>query len=208
MKEKNSVDEISLEDGKSRNPADSNDDDVALIAVEKLQMANPMIGEGSEVLAENERWPTEEELSTMNRVGDRIPIAAAFVVVTEFCERFTYYGVSGIFQNYMQNPYKQGDAPGAIDGGQSMATGLSNFFQFWCYLTPILGAIIADQYWGKFKTIFVFAIIYLVGNIILLLTSIPVSIKSGGALPGLIIAMFVIGLGTGGIKSNVSPYGC
>ncbi|KAJ1911323.1 peptide transporter ptr2 [Mycoemilia scoparia] len=166
---------------------------------------DPMEAEGDEVLAENERWPTEEELETMTRVSDRLPVAAVFVVATEFCERFTYYGVSGIFQNYMQNPYKTGDTPGAIDGGQSLATGLSNFFQFWCYVTPILGAIVADQYWGKYKTILVFAFIYMLGDIILTCTSIPASIRSGGALPGLIVAMIVIGLGTGGIKSNVSP---
>ncbi|KAJ1678612.1 peptide transporter ptr2, partial [Spiromyces aspiralis] len=170
-----------------------------------LRLGDPMLKEGDEVLAENERWPTEEELETMNRFGDRIPIAAAFVLATEFCERFTYYGVSGVFQNYMQNPYKQGDTPGAIGGGQSMATGLSNFFQFWCYLTPILGAIIADQYWGKYRTILVFATIYLIGDILLTLTSIPASIRAGGALPGLVLSMIIIGLGTGGIKSNVSP---
>ena len=39
----------------------------------------------------------------------------------------------------------------------------------------------------------------------LFLSSLPVSIENGGALPGLIIAMIIIGLGTGGIKSNVSP---
>ncbi|KAJ1913109.1 peptide transporter ptr2 [Mycoemilia scoparia] len=166
---------------------------------------DPATREGDEVLADNERWPTEEELATMNRVGDRLPIAALFVVATEFCERFTFYGVAGLFQNYIQNPYKSGDTPGAIDGGQGMATALSNFFQFWCYVTPILGAIIADQYWGKYKTILFFAVVYFVGTCVLTTTSIPASIQAGGALPGLIIAMIVIGLGTGGIKSNVSP---
>lgn len=40
---------------------------------------------------------------------------------------------------------------------------------------------------------------------ILFLTSLPVAIENGAALGGLIAAMIVIGLGTGGIKSNVSP---
>ncbi|KAI8319890.1 PTR2-domain-containing protein [Martensiomyces pterosporus] len=157
-------------------------------------------------LRENERWPTEEEATTWVRVADHVPRAAFLIIITEFCERFTYYGVSGIFQNYIQNGYKVPNSnPGAINGGKQMATGLGNFFQFWCYITPILGAIIADQWWGKYKTILVFAMIYLVGDIILTLTSIPASILHNGALPGLIIAMIIIGLGTGGIKSNVSP---
>ncbi|KAJ2512921.1 peptide transporter ptr2 [Coemansia sp. RSA 2049] len=157
-------------------------------------------------LRENERWATEHDLRTLRRVGDRLPTAAFFVVLTEFCERFTYYGITGPFQNYIQNGYRvPGSNPGAINGGQHMATGLSNFFQFWCYLTPILGAIVADQWLGKFKTILIFSIIYIVGDLILTLTSIPMSIRHGGALPGLVIAMITIGLGTGGIKSNVSP---
>ncbi|KAI8324335.1 PTR2-domain-containing protein [Martensiomyces pterosporus] len=157
-------------------------------------------------LREGERWATEEDMATLRRVSDRLPLAAFFIVLTEFCERFTYYGITGPFQNYIQNGYKVPNSnPGAIGGGQQMATGLGNFFQFWCYLTPILGAIVADQWLGKFKTILIFAIIYIVGDAILTLTSIPASILHNGALPGMIIAMITIGLGTGGIKSNVSP---
>lgn len=82
---------------------------------------------------------------------------------------------------------------------------MNNFFSFWCYLTPILGAVVSDQYLGKYNTIVYFSFVYLLGVIILFITSLPVSIEHGAALPGLIVAMLVIGLGTGGIKSNVSP---
>ncbi|KAJ2903881.1 peptide transporter ptr2, partial [Coemansia aciculifera] len=160
----------------------------------------------ADVLGENERWPTAEEEQTWVRMADRIPTAAFLVIVTEFCERFTYYGASGIFNNYISNGYKvPGSSPGAINGGKQMATGLINFFQFFCYICPIFGAIVADQWLGKYKTILVFACIYLVGNLILTLTSIPASIRAGGALPGLVVSMIIIGLGTGGIKPNVSP---
>lgn len=50
-----------------------------------------------------------------------------------------------------------------------------------------------------------FSFVYIVGVIILFITSLPVSIEHGAALPGLIVAMIIIGLGTGGIKSNVGP---
>jgi proton-dependent oligopeptide transporter, POT family len=89
--------------------------------------------------------------------------------------------------------------------GQTGATALTNFFNFWCYLTPIIGAIVADQMLGKYKTIVLFAGIYLVGLVVLFITSLPVAIEGGVAFGGLIMAMFIIGLGTGGIKSNVSP---
>lgn len=68
-----------------------------------------------------------------------------------------------------------------------------------------VGAIIADQFLGKYLTIKYFSIVYMVGILVLFMTSLPISIEHGMALPGLIAAMVIIGLGTGGIKSNVSP---
>ena len=82
---------------------------------------------------------------------------------------------------------------------------LSFFLQFWCYVTPILGGIIADQYLGKYNTIFCFSLVYIAGLIILFCTSLPVAIEHGASLGGLVTAMVVVGLGTGGIKSNISP---
>lgn len=63
----------------------------------------------------------------------------------------------------------------------------------------------ADQYLGRYKSIVLFSGVYVVGLLILLLTSLPIAIENGAALGGLATAMTVIGLGTGGIKSNVSP---
>jgi POT family proton-dependent oligopeptide transporter len=69
----------------------------------------------------------------------------------------------------------------------------------------LYSAIIADQFWGKYKTIVVFAGIYFVGLVILTCTAIPNAIAGGAAFPGFVVAIIIIGLGTGGIKSNVSP---
>ena len=151
--------------------------------------------------------PTNEELNTLEHISDHIPLAAWMIVVCELCERFAFYGISGPFQNYIQFPVPgpNDKQAGALNRGHQMATSLTTFFQFLCYLTPIGGAIIADQFWGKYKTIFVACIIYLFGLLVLVLTSIPPSINAGIALPGLIIAMIILGIGTGGVKSNVSP---
>jgi POT family proton-dependent oligopeptide transporter len=85
--------------------------------------------------------PTEEELATLRRVSDKIPIAAFSVVIVELCERFAYYGLSGPFQNYLENPLPAGGngagAPpvgsplpaGALGQRQTAATGLNNMFQ-------------------------------------------------------------------------------
>ena len=123
----------------------------------------------------------------------------------ELCERFTFYGASGIFQNYIARPRSGELGRGALGMGHQGATGLSTFFQFWCYVTPILGAIIADQYLGKYNTIVIFCGVYIVGLLVLTLTSIPAALDHGAGLGGFIVAVIVIGLGTGGIKSNVAP---
>jgi POT family proton-dependent oligopeptide transporter len=48
--------------------------------------------------------PTAQDWKTLREVSDKIPVSAYLVIVIEFCERFTYYGLSGPFQNYIQYP--------------------------------------------------------------------------------------------------------
>uniref|UniRef100_A0A1D1YVK9 Peptide transporter PTR2 n=1 Tax=Anthurium amnicola TaxID=1678845 RepID=A0A1D1YVK9_9ARAE len=151
--------------------------------------------------------PTKEDLSKLRRVADRIPITAWYIVACELCERFTYYGVQGPMQNYIQFPPqpKPGGQPGALGKGEQAATSINLFFFFFCYVTPLFGAVMADRYLGKYKTIIIFSLIYVVGLVVLTVTSIPAAITSGVSLPGLVIAIIIIGIGTGGIKSNVGP---
>jgi hypothetical protein len=159
----------------------------------------------TELLVECE--PTAEELSTLEHVSDHIPSAVWLIVICEFCERFAFFGLSGPFQNYIQYPVPGPNTtqPGALDRGQLTATSLTTFFRFLCYLTPIIGAILADQFWGKYKTILLSCIVYAIGLLVLVFSSLPSAIRAGIAFPGLILAMIIIGFGTGGVKSNVSP---
>lgn len=151
--------------------------------------------------------PTEEELATLRHVSDKIPLGAWLIVICELCERFAFFGLSGPFQNYIEHPLPgpNDTQPGALDRGQQTATSLTTFFRFLCYLTPIVGAILADQFWGKYKTILVACFVYAVGLMVLVFSSLPFAIDDGIAFPGLIVAMVIIGFGTGGVKSNVSP---
>lgn len=75
--------------------------------------------------------PTEEEVAKLRHISDKIPWSAFLVAVIELCERFTYYGLSGPFQNYITNAYPSTDGlPGALGMGQQAGTGLTDFFQF------------------------------------------------------------------------------
>ncbi|CAD6447301.1 18466f3b-73ad-4fcf-8272-7ef0a4ee24b0 [Sclerotinia trifoliorum] len=153
----------------------------------------------------NEEEPTDEERRTLRRIGDSLPMSAWLVAIVELCERFSYYGCVGLFQNYVQRPLDGSLGRGALGLGHRTATALTVFFSMWCYFTPIFGAIVADQYLGRFKAICYFAIVYMVGLLVLVLTSLPISLENGAGLGGFIAAILIIGVGTGGIKSNVSP---
>ncbi|KAL4411227.1 POT family protein [Colletotrichum abscissum] len=149
--------------------------------------------------------PNEFEKGSLRRVGENLPASAFLIAVVELTERFTYYGAQGLFQNYINNDPNGADGPKGLGMGHQAATGLNLFFQWFCYVTPILGAIIADQYLGKYKTILVFCAFYWVGLVILWTTSLPAAMANGAGIPGYIVAIIVIGLGTGGIKSNIAP---
>lgn len=66
--------------------------------------------------------PSDDEKQNLRRVADKLPWAAFLVCIIELCERFTYYGLAGPFQNYIENSYHD-SLPGAIGLGQSGATG-------------------------------------------------------------------------------------
>ena len=44
-------------------------------------------------------------------------------------------------------------------------------FEGTCYITPLLGAYLADSHWGRYKTILVFSTIYFCGCVLLTATS-------------------------------------
>ena len=47
---------------------------------------------------------------------------------------------------------------------------------------------------------------YAVGLTILLITSLPPLLRQGSGLPGLIVALIIISLGVGGVKSTLPPF--
>lgn len=78
--------------------------------------------------------------------------------------------------------------------------------QFWSYCTPLVGAYFADQYWGRYLTIQYANIIAIIGHIILIFSAIPpVIVHSNAAFGIFAVGLVIMGIGTGGFKSNISP---
>lgn len=68
------------------------------------------------------------------------------------------------------------------------------------------GAYIADQYLGRYLTIQYSIVFALVGHIILVMSAIPpVIVKPNAAIGVFSVGLVIMGLGTGGFKSNISP---
>ena len=92
-----------------------------------------------------------------------------------------------------------------VNSAQSLAI-YRRLTYFRVYVIPLFGAWVADAYWGRFKTISVAVGIALVGHILLIISSVPGVIEnSNGALACFVIAIIIMGVGTGAFKPNISP---
>ena len=90
--------------------------------------------------------------------------------------------------------------------GQRASTGISTFNSFWAYITPLVGGYLADTYFGRFNTVCYAIVVALIGHVLLIISALPeVITKPHSALACFIIAVVVMGAGTGGFKSNISP---
>jgi POT family proton-dependent oligopeptide transporter len=112
--------------------------------------------------------------------------------------------LSGPLQNYIQNAPHDELRPGGLGLGQANATRINLCFMLWSYLTPVIGAIVADQHLGRLRTIMGASGFYTAGLVVLVVTSLPPARESGMAVLGLLLAMLLLGTGSGGIKPNVS----
>ncbi|KAH7344324.1 POT family-domain-containing protein, partial [Pyrenochaeta sp. MPI-SDFR-AT-0127] len=139
----------------------------------------------------------------LRRVPDVLPLSVWLVTAIEACDKFAFFGLAGPLQNYLQNPRDDPLRPGAIGLGQAYATAANQAFTLWCFVTPILGAIVADQRLGRLRTILYASSFYLVGLLVVFITSFPAFDCHVTAL-GLLVGMLLIGIGTGGIRPNVN----
>ncbi|XP_052421615.1 solute carrier family 15 member 1 [Carassius gibelio] len=135
------------------------------------------------------------------------PISIFFIVVNEFCERFSYYGMRAVLVLYFRYFLLWDD---------DLATSIYHAFVALCYLTPILGAIIADSWLGKFKTIIYLSIVYAIGQVTMAVSTIhDITDSNRDGTPDnftfhialSMLGLILIALGTGGIKPCVAAFG-
>ncbi|XP_027334617.1 protein NRT1/ PTR FAMILY 8.1-like [Abrus precatorius] len=137
--------------------------------------------------------------------------ACPFILGNECCERLAFYGMSTNLVLYFKDWLGQHSAAASNNVNNWSGT---------CYITPLIGAFVADSYLGRFWTIASFSIIYVIGMTLLTLSASVSGMKptchghgdenchaTNGQSAVCFVALYLIALGTGGIKPCVSSYG-
>ena len=122
------------------------------------------------------------------------PPGVPYIVGNEVCERFSYYGMRAILQVHLTALF----ALQLLDQQQARtsATQVVHLFMAGVYAFPMIGALAADRWIGKYNTILYLSIVYCLGNGVLALF--------GNSLTGMYVGLALIAIGSGGIKPCVS----
>lgn len=126
---------------------------------------------------------------------EKYPKGIPYIIGNELAERFSYYGMRAILVVFMtQYLMSQGSLDPMND---NEATTWYHVFTMANYFFPIIGAVISDVLWGKYKTIIILSVVYVLGHVALAIDDSRI---------GLSIGLTLIAVGAGGIKPCVSAH--
>ncbi|TWT76964.1 Di-/tripeptide transporter [Posidoniimonas polymericola] len=133
-----------------------------------------------------------------------MPRGIPYIVGNEAAERFSFYGMKAILTVFMTKHLF--DVSGQLDPltGEG-AKQVLGWFVAAVYATPFLGAIIADRYLGKYRTILYLSIVYCLGHFVLALMDTPLTTAVHSKWV-MFVGLGLISLGAGGIKPCVTSH--
>jgi POT family proton-dependent oligopeptide transporter len=121
------------------------------------------------------------------------PPGVPYIVGNEACERFSYYGMRAILQVHLTSLFA---LQFALQDAQRHATQTLHLFMAGVYALPMIGALIADRWAGKYRTILYLSLVYCAGHAVLSTCE--------HQLWGMYLGLALIAVGSGGIKPCVS----
>lgn len=121
--------------------------------------------------------------------------AAIFIFFVEVAERFAFFGLAANLITYLTNELHQPISTAAKN--VNTWAGVS-------YIVPLFAAFVADSLFGRFNTILLASVIYLVGMILLTLSVSVVPLDYRKAI--FFVALYIIAVGEGGHKPCVQTF--
>jgi len=127
---------------------------------------------------------------------ERFPPQIGFIIGNEACERFSFYGMRNILTIFLMDYLLRDLGSKEVRSAEAKAT--FHLFVMGVYFFPLLGGFLADRFYGKYRTIFWLSLVYCAGQFLLTAST----HQKWGVYAGL----FLIALGSGGIKPCVSAF--
>lgn len=144
----------------------------------------------------------DKDYLTVPPESDKMPPGIPYIVGNEAAERFSFYGMKTILALFMTKYLL--DAHGQPDYmSDEQASEVIHLFVASVYFVPVIGAIIADWLFGKYKTILGLSIVYCIGHGVLALMDLDLGIHQKYLL---FMGLGLIAIGSGGIKPCVTAH--
>lgn len=142
--------------------------------------------------------------------------ACYLILGVGFCENMAFSAISTSLVTYLTTALHESK----VDAARNVSSWLGS-----CFLTPLLGAFIADTYWGRYRTIVVFLPVYIVAILVLMASaSLPVvSVLGfsssyhlqhghgggGGDLSRAVayLGLYLASIASGGVKPCITTFG-
>jgi POT family proton-dependent oligopeptide transporter len=127
----------------------------------------------------------------------RMPGQIRYIIGNEACERFSFYGMRNILVPFLIGSVLLSYLPEG-SGREAMAKEVFHSFVIGVYFFPLLGGWLSDRFFGKYNTILWFSLVYCAGHACLAMFE--------GSRAGFYTGLFLIALGSGGIKPLVVSF--
>lgn len=128
--------------------------------------------------------------------SNRLPRQIPYIIGNEGCERFSFYGMRNILVQFLASSALLAYLPEGERAG--MAKEVFHTFVIGVYFFPLLGGWLADRFFGKYRTVLWFSLIYCAGHACTALFE--------NNRNGFYTGLFLIALGSGGIKPLVVSF--
>ena len=138
--------------------------------------------------------------------SERMPGGIPYIIGNEAAERFSFYGMKAILVVYMTKHLLDADGNPDYMSDTAAKAAYHNFTAS-AYFFPLIGALISDWFFGKYRTIIWLSLVYCLGHLVLAMGDTG-AVSALGMSPRscLFGGLMLIAIGSGGIKPCVSAH--